>query len=434
MSRSGLLGLKERLAYTAYDAVAAGGFLFASPWLAWQNFLHPEEWSLRFGRRPVDEERRFRSREIVWLHAASVGEVTAMAPLAHEIGQLRPGISLLVTTVTNSGRDRSHELISRGDWHVYLPLDLPWIIRHAMEVWRPKALLIAETELWPNLVREAERAGASVCMVNGRISEPGFRLYERVPWLMRGVLDCFDMLAVQTSIDAQRVIALGADPSRVVTMGSLKYDMNVAAANGRLSRSVLDVPEGARVLVAGSTRDGEEELILDAAERIAKQVTAFYLVIAPRHRNRFSEVARLLKGRGIDFRRRSARERYRGEQVLLLDTIGELSRVYGLADVAFVGGSLRPFGGHNPLEPAYHGVPVIFGPHMTNSRQSAGRLKEAGGAVEVAGSAELAQACERLLGEDEERGRRGTAARHVVENESGIARRVASLLVEREII
>jgi 3-deoxy-D-manno-octulosonic-acid transferase len=425
---------RGQLAAAAYDAASTAMLLLASPGLAWQLFLRPEEWKPRLGGRPSSPGRESRRGPVIWLHAASVGEVAAMAPLAAEVRRLRPDASLLVTTVTETGRQRSRDLIPSADWHTLLPVDLRWLTRHAVEFWRPSALLIAETELWPSLVREAKRAGATVCLVNGRISGASFDLYRRISWLTRHVLGCFDLLAVQTSIDAQRVISLGAGPSRVVITGSLKYDLKGAAADGQLSRPVLGIPEKSRLLVAGSTRDGEEELVVAAIARIADRVADLYVVIAPRHRKRFGEVARILKRRGLGFRRRSMGERHRGEQVLLLDTIGELSRVYGLADLAFVGGSLVPFGGHNPLEPAYHGVPVLFGPYMTNSRESAGRLREVGGGVEVSGPDELARMCERLLLDEEERRRRGAAARLVVENESGVAARVAELLAERAII
>lgn len=428
------MDLEASLSSVAYDLLGTAVFILASPAVAWKYFLDPGEWSLRLGATPQSMVWSERRGTLIWLHAASVGEVAAIAPLAEEVSRVRPDASLLVTTTTSSGRQRARELIPFAAWHLLVPIDVRWIVRHAMERWRPSALLIAETELWPHLVAEAKRVGARVSLVNGRISEPSFGLYRRVPGLTRSLFGKFDLLAVQTPVDAHRVTSLGADPSRVVVTASLKYDLGDVAANGRLSRSTLGVPEKALVVVAGSTRDGEEELVLEAIDRISEEVGGCYLVLAPRHRKRFGEVARLLRRRSVTYRRRSLGGGYEGERVLLLDTIGELSRVYGVADVAFVGGSLLPFGGHNPLEPAYHSVPVLFGPHMTNSSESAERLQQGGGGVKVSGPDELARTFRRLLVDEEERQRRGSAARLVVENESGVARRVVALLRERGII
>ncbi len=293
----------------------------------------------------------------VWIHAVSVGESIAARPL---ISALRDEYMIFLSTVTDTGRKVSRDFLLPGEELFYVPFDLSFAIRGTLSRVKPDLFILMETEIWPNLIRAFHGRGIPVAMVNGRISEKSFRGYRKIKPLMRSVLAGVDHFCMQSEGDAERITALGAPKERVSVTGNLKFD---ARPPGELPQwcSELSRP----VIVAGSTHEGEEEMIISAFGRLRKVFDTPTLVLAPRHPERFSEVEAILMSSGIPYAKRSTEE-VAGKEIVLLDTIGELPSVYGCADICIVGGSFIPRGGHNLFEPAFWGKPIICGPYMEN--------------------------------------------------------------------
>ena len=365
----------------------------------------------------------------IWLHAVSVGEVSAAAALVRALHARHPDVPLVLTTATPTGRAQAATLFGADVEVRFLPYDTAGSVRRFLARIRPLAAIIMETELWPNLLHECGRRGVPVVFASARLAARSVPRYRRFGTLFSaGLRNAW--VAAQSSADADRFIALGADPARTRVVGNLKFDMRLGqtvAENGReLRRRYL----GARpVWTAGSTHEGEEELVLGAHAVLERAVRGALLVLVPRHPQRFAGVAALLERRGLVFDRRGRSETVRPEaQILLLDTMGELTAFYAASDVAFVGGSLVPVGGHNLLEPAALGVPVITGPHTENGPEIARLLIEAGGALKVADGVALAAAAGRLLADPALRERMGESARSFVEAHRGSLERLLALI------
>jgi 3-deoxy-D-manno-octulosonic-acid transferase len=365
----------------------------------------------------------------LWLHAVSVGEVSAAAALVRALRASHPDIPFVLTTATPTGRAQAATLFGADVEVRFLPYDTAGSVRRFLARIRPRAAIIMETELWPNLLLECGRRGVPVLFASARLAARSVPRYRRFGTLFsEGLRNAW--VAAQSTADADRFIGLGADPARTLVVGNVKFDMRpgeAVADNGReLRRHYL----GARpVWTAGSTHEGEEDIVLDAHTVLERAVRGALLVLVPRHPQRFEGVAALLERRGVVFDRRCRSETVRPEaQVLLLDTMGELQDFYAASDTAFVGGSLVPVGGHNLLEPAALGVPVITGPHTQNGPEIARLLIEAGGALEVADAAALADAAGRLLTDPALRERMGESARRFVETHRGSLARLLALI------
>ena len=365
----------------------------------------------------------------IWLHAVSVGEVSAAAALVRALHARHPDVPLVLTTATPTGRAQAATLFGADVEVRFLPYDTAGSVRRFLARIRPLAAIIMETELWPNLLHECGRRGVPVVFASARLAARSVPRYRRFGTLFSaGLRNAW--VAAQSSADADRFIALGADPARTRVVGNLKFDMRPGEAVAESGRELRRRYLGARpVWTAGSTHEGEEELVLGAQAVLERAVRGALLVLVPRHPQRFAGVAALLERRGLVFDRRGRSETVRPEaQVLLLDTMGELTAFYAASDVAFVGGSLVPVGGHNLLEPAALGVPVITGPHTQNGPEIARLLIEAGGALEVADGIALAAAAGRLLADPALRGRMGESARTFVEAHRGSLARLLALI------
>jgi len=365
----------------------------------------------------------------LWVHAVSVGEVSAAAALVRALRARHPGMPCVLTTATPTGRAQAATLFGADVDVRFLPYDTPGAVRRFLARIRPRVAIIMETELWPNLLRECGRRGVPVLFASARLAARYVPRYRRFGTLFSAALrDAW--VAAQSAADAERFIALGADPARTRVVGNVKFDMQLGEAVAEKGSELQLRYLGARpVWTAGSTHEGEEELLLDAHAMLERTVSGALLVLAPRHPQRFEGVAALLERRGVIFERRSRTEAVRAEsQALLLDTMGELTAFYAASDAAFVGGSLVPVGGHNLLEPASVGVPVITGTHTQNAPEIARLLVEAGGALEVADGTALAAAAARLLADPELRGRMGASARRFVESHRGSLGRLLALI------
>lgn len=368
----------------------------------------------------------------VWVHAVSVGEAITAVPLVEGIRRRWPELAVVLTTVTPTGARIVTERLADVATHRYFPIDLPGAVRRAIDAVQPRFFIGMETELWPNFLEALGRRGVPAMIANGRISDRSFRRYRRVRFVVRRMLDRLAVLAMQSDEDARRVIALGAPPERVVVTGSLKTDLAAGNEGAReLWERLLGVERGDRLWIAGSTHRGEEAGVVAAHARLRQRHPRLRLILAPRHPERVPEVERVVREHGLEPLRRSALPRdRRPDAVIVIDTVGELAELYRLGDVVFVGGSLVPLGGHNMLEPALRGKPVLFGPHTANFRESAEALVAGGGARIVADAAELERAVGALLADPETARVMGEAAfRAVVARQGAVQATLA--LVER---
>jgi 3-deoxy-D-manno-octulosonic-acid transferase len=389
----------------------------------------------------------------IWLHAVSLGEMSAAAPLVRALRTRHPRIPLLLTTATPTGRARAEALIgeaaaagdsareSAGDntgggmgggvrrsmGVRFLPYDTPGAVARFLDRIGPRLAIIMETELWPNLYAACERRGVPVVIASARLSEKSVSRYRRFGAGLREIFSATSLIAAQTREDADRFIAIGAESARTHVVGNLKFDLELGAgvaARGRQLRAALGTARP--IWIAGSTHAGEEESVLAAHQELPDSAL---LMLVPRHPARFDAVADWLSTCGVNFVRRSTGIAPDAAcRVLLVDTVGELAALYAAADAAFVGGSLVPVGGHNLLEPAALGLPVLTGPYNFNGKDIARILLEQGAALEVKDARELAAVLRRLLADPEERGRIGGIGRRIVESNRGSTQRLLELI------
>jgi 3-deoxy-D-manno-octulosonic-acid transferase len=366
----------------------------------------------------------------IWLHAVSLGEVSAAAAVVRELRARHPGVPFVLTTATPTGRARATELFGADVDVRFLPYDTPGSVARFLARVRPRIAVIMETELWPNLLHACADRGIPVAVASARLTSRSVARYRRLGRLFTDAVARTALVAAQTEEDARRFIAIGADPARTHVTGNVKFDGQPGAAVLERGRALRADYLGARpVWVAGSTHAGEEEALVTAHAELTRTLPDALLVMVPRHPQRFDAVAGMLARHGARFERRSrAPSVQAASQVLLVDTMGELTALYAAADLAFVGGSLVPIGGHNLLEPAALGAPVITGPYNANSAGIAAQLIAAGGAVEVSDSARLVGALRGLFADPAERTRMGGRAREFVERHKGSLARLLALI------
>jgi 3-deoxy-D-manno-octulosonic-acid transferase len=382
-------------------------------------------WKERFGFFPppgLDDS--------IWVHAVSVGEVNAAVPLIEALMRSYPHAQLVVTTVTPTGSERVQNLFGDRVFHVYLPYDLPASVKRFLDRIRPRIAVIMETEIWPNLFITCRKRGIPIVVTNARLSERSLRGYGPVRPLARRAIRCASFVAAQSPVDAERLRSLGAAVTRLAVIGNLKFDMPVPASladTGAGLRSAWGVRRP--VWIAASTHEGEEMPVLKAHTAVLQRFPDALLLIAPRHPERFKPVAAACRSLGFVTRTRSEDETADERcQCFVIDTMGELLHFYAAADIAFVGGSLEAIGGHNLLEPAALGKPVIVGPHTFNTEEVADSLIEAKAVLRVASAEELGAAVIRLLAHDDERTGMGEAAQAVLERERGAVERTLRIV------
>ncbi|WP_288372744.1 lipid IV(A) 3-deoxy-D-manno-octulosonic acid transferase [uncultured Marinobacter sp.] len=369
----------------------------------------------------------------IWVHAVSVGESIAAAPMVRELLKRYPALPITVTCMTPTGSEQIRKLFGGQVGHAYLPYDLPWLQRRLLRRLQPKIGIIMETELWPNLVAEAGRARVPLVLANARLSARSARGYQRVGALVRPMFAALDWVAVQSQAEALRFIELGVGREQMQVTGSIKFDFRpdpqqVQQAQELRARWGSDRP----VWIAASTHAGEDEQVLRAHRQVLDTLPDALLILVPRHPERFDSVARQVSETGFGMVRRSSGALPAADQqVLVGDTMGELMMLYGAGDMAFVGGSLIERGGHNPLEPAAWGIPVLSGPHVFNFETVYERLRAGEGVVMVQSGDELGQAVVRLMATREERQALGERALAVVNKNRGALDRVVEGIVER---
>ena len=398
--------------------------------LLWRSIRAPgyrERWGERFGAFPGRLDRS------LWIHAVSVGEVQASERLVRALLKDYPDWPVVVTTTTPTGSRQVKKLFGNTVNHGYFPYDVPYAIRRFMARARPRVLILIETELWPNLMSMCERQGIRTILANARLSERSARSYARFGGFSRDLFGSVGLVAAQAPADAERFLGLGVAGNRVRVTGSIKFDIRLPASMMEEADVLRRQWMGRPVWVAASTHEGEDELVLEAHRRVLERVSGALLVLVPRHPERFDRVAALSERTGFKTVRRSQRRPVPREAMVFVgDTMGELAMFLGAADAAFVGGSLVPTGGHNVLEPAALGVPVVFGPHMFNFSTISRMLLSQGGAVQVSDAAELSGVIVRWLTDSAERTRVGESGRRVIEENRGALERLYAL-VRREI-
>jgi 3-deoxy-D-manno-octulosonic-acid transferase len=364
----------------------------------------------------------------VWVHAVSVGEVQAAAALVHELRRRHPGWPVVVTTVTATGAARARAVFGESVQYAYLPYDLPGAVHRFLDAIAPRVAVILETELWPTLYRQLARRRVPVVLASARLSERSVRRYRRVPGLVRATLAHHVHVCAQTEADASRFVAIGAPPGRVRVTGNVKYDIDIpetVVAAGRALRASWNADRP--VWIAGSTHDGEEQAALAAHDRVRARHPTALLLLVPRHPRRFEAVAQWLRSTGVAYARRSTGTSPAAtDTVYLADSVGELQSLYAASDVAFVGGSLVPVGGHSLLEPALLGLPALSGPHVHNAPDVAGLLERAGGLHIVHDAAELADGVLRWFDDRAAARVAGEAGRGAVAANRGAVARVAA--------
>jgi 3-deoxy-D-manno-octulosonic-acid transferase len=311
----------------------------------------------------------------IWIHAASVGEVLGSLPIIEGIRQVSPKLPILLSTMTATGNDLAKERSPGVKDITFFPLDHPWVVRRVISLVNPRAFLMAETEIWPNFLRELGRRKIPVLLFNGRISARSLQWYKRFRSLLKMPLTSISAFCMQSSLDAQRIIEIGANPERVTVTGNIKFDQSppeVTREEKEVLLRNLDLHPGQPIFIAGSTHRGEEGCMLNVFNRLSPEYPDLVFILAPRHLERLGEIEIMLKRHKIPWKRKTklgAAGRREKASVILLDTLGELARLYSIGTIIFVGGSLAKVGGHNILEPLFFKKPVLFGPFMDNFRE-----------------------------------------------------------------
>jgi len=428
--------------YFLYSFLSLVVFVVVSPYFLYQAIRHQKyigSFGQRLGYLPVS--LNLDGDDSIWVHAVSVGEVLVARPVIADLRRRYPRLRVFLSTTTLTGQRLAKRDVRDVDGVFYLPFDWTFTVRRTLNLVRPRLFVMVETEIWPNLLRECRRRGIKTVVVNGRISHRSYSRYRLVRPFFRRVLGDVDHFCVQGDETARRLIDLGADPARMTVTGSLKFDsLDFSVLDSARGRSAsgparvlrfFRVSPNRPVIVAGSTLRGEEEAVIRAFNRVRTAGNNALLVIAARHPERFREVERLCRHEGLATTRRSelAIDAEPRADAVILDTIGELAQLYQIATAVFVGGSLVPSGGHNILEPAVFGKPIVFGPHMQNFAEIADTFLRNGAAMQVRTERELEEAMVSLMTDPVRRARLGAAARALVEANRGATDRTVAAIV-----
>ena len=398
-------------------------------WRAVRSPNYAKRWGERFGFVGHPDS----DKETIWLHAVSVGETLAAVTLIKALQEKYPGYRLMVTCMTPTGSERITAAFGGSVEHSYAPYDMPDAVARFLGRVRPKLLIIMETELWPNTIAACNKRNIPVILANGRLSDKSSRAYQRINSLVRPMLNGLHTVAAQHTDDAQRFQSFGLSDTTVTVTGNIKFDLNIAPALkdavAQLSKDWRGTTQR-RIFLAASTHRGEDEIILAGFAKIKAQVESALLVLVPRHPERFNQVAELCHSAGFSVVRRSANIPVGAADILLGDSMGELMTFFGACDLAFVGGSFVPTGGHNMIEAAAWGTPVLTGPHLFNFTEAAQLLTEAGGMKVCQNFDDLADQCILLLQDESQRMQMGDAARHVAEANRGALDRLLAVITQ----
>jgi len=429
--------------YTIYNLFLNFTFIISFPYLLLRALLDKGGVWERMGRLPKEKVKFLSSKNIIWLHAASVGEVKALTTIIPSLKKINPEYSLVVSVVTTSGKKEAERILSVGsigkevEFVFHAPIDLKRFVKRTLASLNPCALIIVETELWPNLIKEAKKRNCWVALINGRISGESLSKYLLLKSLFSETLSYVDLFCMQSEEDAERIKKLGAEKEKIKVLGNLKFDRMITQTS-EMDKNVLkkrlSIPADLKVMVGGSIRGGEDEILVRVLKRLKKDGDDLLFVFAPRHLDRIKKIEKMLSHQELDFVRRSELDKknpLENQRIILLDTMGELAGIYAIADVAFVGGSLVPIGGHNLLEPAVYGVPVIFGPYVDHFKTAANLLIQCGGGIKIKNEEELYTKTLDLLKDEDKRKRMGKSAQEAIKKQSGASQKTAHLILSQ---
>ncbi len=418
--------------YLLYDLILLTSSLVLVPYYFLRGLKHGKR------RRGVRERLGFyqpgrldalRGKEIIWVHAVSVGETKAAIPLLKALRREHPEAAIVLSNTTETGRAVA-ERIDEVDLPIFFPFDLSWGVRRVLRRIRPRLVVIVETEIWPNFMRIAHSMAIPVVLTNGRISDRSFPRYMKGRFVIAPILDMFSAFCMQSTQDADRIRAMGAPAGKIMVTGNVKFDLQAeppVPAQVQALRSLYRLDAETQVWVAGSTHPGEEEPIAEAFRSLCEAGRRLVLILVPRHPERCRSLVQILSGRGFSVQLRSAvqgrSEPLCSGEILLGDTLGEMLNFYAVADLVFVGGSLVATGGHNVLEASAVQKPVLFGPHMHNFKEIAALLLDAGGAIQIQGADDLAPTVERLLDDPARRNAMGEGGYALLAANAGATRR-----------
>ena len=410
-----------RIIYTALFITLIPAYFIRLTWRGIGNKKYLQRWGERLG---IANVRPTKDKSIVWVHAVSVGEVNASIPLLRALMEEYPGSEFLVTTSTPTGSDILLSKLGNKIKHQYVPIDIPFCINLFINTWKPKALILLETEIWPNIIHCCKQQGIVTALVNARLSEKSKLKYLRFNSVIQPAINSLDLILAQYESDAYRFNEIAAD-KEIKLCGNLKFDQDMPEELESISDSIRDSwsKEGKRrpTLIAASTHEGEEVIVLDAFNAILETITDALLIVVPRHLERFNKVKSLIDDQGFNFSSRSKKEDVTNDvQVLLGDTMGELNFLYSVSDVAFVGGSLIDHGGQNLLEPAAQGLPLCSGPSVRNFVEISDQLKKASGLTIIKDKKELADYFIDLVNDEHNLQKTGQASKNVFMENRGV--------------
>lgn len=402
------------------------------PYLAIKSKAH-KDFLQRFGKLPASFRGIGASRPI-WIHAVSVGEVAAVKNFIEALSSGFPRQKIVLSTTTKTGNEMANKILKGDVLKFYFPLDFTFVVKRVINLIKPSVFAVMETEIWPNLILELSRKKIPIMLLNGRISDKSFKGYKKIKFFFGSILKRINVFCMQTTEDAQKIEALGAAKESIKVTGNMKFDVddvgaeevfgNRPPATGAVAKMVTEMVSGSELIIAGSTHRGEDEIIVDAYRKILGRFQNVRLLLAPRHIDRSSDIKKMVEGKGlkavlISHFSKGEIESISKNAVLILDTLGELGRLYSLASVVFMGGSLVKRGGHNLVEPALFRKAMLFGPHMFNFRAMARTFLEGRAAILVKNEKELIETLESLLSDKEKRGILGRNAGVLIDRSKG---------------
>jgi len=399
-----------------YDILFIIFSLLYLPYLLLKKKWHSNFWA-RFGFLSK-EKLNLKDKSRIWIHAVSVGEVLVVKNLLPKIRHAYPGYQIIVSVVTQTGFHMAQSIIQGDEIVIYAPVDLSFAVRRYLDVLQPKIYLNAETELWPNLLTALHKRSIPIIQINGRISDKAFKGYKFFKGLLRPILACIDCFCAQSETDAKRMKELGASSEKVFVTGNIKFDDLLGDKSKELPQAILN--KKGLMFVAGSTHPGEEEIILDVVQSLKGEFSGLCAILAPRHPDRAGEIVGLCVQKGFQAIKFSdIKEDLDAQTVVVVDTIGHLRSLYPLADVVFLGKSLTVKGGHNVIEPAYYGKPIIIGPFMQNFRDITKLFLESDALIQITSKLQFQEALAKLLKDQSLRNRLGKNAKEVIEQNQG---------------
>jgi len=415
-----------------YNTLLTLGLILSSPFFAFKILTSTRYRSGMSQRLGISYKSVFKNvgdEEPLWIHAASVGEVLGSLPIIKGIRQANPALPILLSTMTASGNDMAKERAPGVNTITFFPLDHPWAVRRTISLVNPRAFLVAETEIWPNFLMELGRRRIPIMLFNGRISTRSHQWYKRFRFFLKSPLSAISAFCMQSNVDAQRIIEMGANPERVTVSGNIKFDQaspEITQGEKEALLQTLGIHTGQPILIAGSTHRGEEEFMLKVLRRLSPEYPDLVLILAPRHLERVREVEILLTREKISWKQKTqlqGKGEGRGPRVILLDTLGELCKFYSIGTLIFVGGSLVRVGGHNILEPLFFKKPVLFGPFMDHFREISDEVLRRGAGFQIKEADQMVIHAKTLLENPSLRSNMGKCGFEIIKENRGATRK-----------